>query len=109
MVAGDLHSFPEVEPVRLVPLHPGVELEGTGALLSRDTSEPVEHSPAVALRTGILDSYKVVYVEEFSVGQKLDDPVPRHAPHLPTLGRSGEPVTGALHASYHPQVLVLGQ
>src|SRR4051812_36928306 len=43
VVAGDLHSFPEVEPVRCVPLHPRVELEGRTTLLPRHPDKPVEH------------------------------------------------------------------
>src|SRR5215210_1055526 len=109
MVAGDLHSFPEVEPVRFVSLYPGLELEGPAALLPGHVGEPVEHPLAVSPRTSIFGDHEVVHVEELPVSQKLDEPESRHAPHLLAACRSGEPVARALHAPYRLQILVLGQ
>src|ERR671932_957422 len=106
MGTGDLHSFPEVEPVRAMPRHTGVELEGSAALLPRHPDEPVEHPLTVTFRTGILGSHEVVYVEDFSMGQKLDDPEPCHAPYLPTLGRKGHPVARASQAVHGFKVLL---
>ena len=91
--------------MHFVPLHPRVKLEGSAAIFLGKIGKPVEHPLGVAFRAGTFAGHEIVHVQEFAVGQKLDDSEPRYASHLPRLDDRRHPVSRMPQAFFSTQVL----
>ena len=92
MVGSDVQPVLQVEPVRFVALHTGVEVELFATLPSRLRKQPVEELLTVATKPHAPRCYEVIHVEEPAPRQALGDAESGHGSDGPVLLEDGQPI-----------------
>ena len=109
MVGGNNHALPQVEAMRVEPLHAGVEMELGAAVGARAGHEPVEEKFAVSFRPLGGGGDEVVHVENFSPGKKFRDAKPGDRLHAAIFHEGKLEAAFALLAADAPDELRLDE
>src|SRR4051794_4241922 len=92
MEAGDRVPLPEVEAVRLVPVHARAEVDRPAALVAGELDEVGVQQPAVAVRAPGFGGHEVVHVHVKAADQVRGEAIARRGAALVAVEQSRHPV-----------------